>query len=86
MAQNDGEEIKLLEAAALELHTLGYIEFRDEETFWPTEKGLIKAKQIILALPMADRLLVMASIPEITEDILENQLDGDDPPKTAGAG
>ncbi len=60
MALSD-KETKEYEAALLELTALGRIEFKDDDYFCLTEKGIERAAEVMNKLPLIDRILLIMS-------------------------
>ena len=68
--KND-EESKALEVALLELHTLGLIEFKDDETFTATEKGFDNALNVLHSLPVKDQVMLVVAVDDLLEQYFE---------------
>jgi Mn-dependent DtxR family transcriptional regulator len=62
MGEED-QSTKKYEAVLMELTALGLIEFKDDEHFRVTDKGLDLAREIMNKLPLSDRILIaMAAV------------------------
>lgn len=59
---------KEVEAMVIEAHTLGYIEFADDEKFKITEKGIDQARLLLDKLSLMERFLVMMAVPEFMDE------------------
>jgi Mn-dependent DtxR family transcriptional regulator len=70
---------KEVEAVVFEAHTLGWIEFKDDEKFTVTEKGIEQARVALDKLSLMERFLVMVAVPEmIPDDFEEDQENQED--------
>lgn len=62
---------KEFEVALAELTALGLVEFKDDDLFSITEKGLKEARKILDQLPLKDRMLILLGLNEETGNYFE---------------